>query len=664
MPKTSIRKTVFYSLLILIPFVLLSLFEILLRLTGYGDDLNFVSIVERNGKKYYTINQLVGKRYFGKDRLYFRKGVHDFFEVNKSPNTIRIFLFGESTTAGFPYEYNAIPSEFLLERLVNAFPGKRIEVINTAIAAINSFTVAEFAKEMVHYNPDLFIFYMGQNEFYGVFGVGSTMSVGSNRWIIKTYLWLQHFKIFILLKNTINSLAEIFNSGNPGENQILMEQMIKNHSIGLNSKEYITALNTFRKNFQEIIETAGENKIPVIISTLVTNEKDLQPFVSMYSADLTHEKKSRYLEFYNDAKASKNIGEYQKAISNFKKALKIDNLPAITHFELAECYYKINDFISAEREFTLAKDLDGLKFRAPGEFNNVIKDISGKYNIPLADISGIFRKYSKNSIVGDELLIDHVHPNVKGYFLMAKTWYESIKNNNLLKLSPGFNENDSLLWRNSTVTYLDSLIGEIKIKELKSMPPYTKKKQDINFELHTLIDSIAYKYTVLHQISWGKAHLAAAGNYLAGNDLNHALKEYQAILITDDESPYILTMEGDLYFKLGAFSKAEESYQHAFSLDYDNRYIKYKLGIVEHELGRIQLSIEYLNNCLISNNSSNIKLDPEIINDIYYYLALNFIENKEYQKAVSELKALLKNNPGDNKAEMLLLKVNSLQKEH
>ena len=233
------KKTTFRIVLVLIPFLLFGIIELTLRAFGYADDLNLITTVERNGQQYYTINQLVGKRYFGKDRLYYRKGSHDFFEVNKSPKTVRVFCLGASTTAGFPYEYNAIPSEFLKARLVAALPGKNIEVIKTAIAATNSFTVDEFAKELIMYKPDLFVVYMGQNEFYGVYGVGSAISIGKNRSLIKTYLWLEQFKTFLLLKNIINPIGNVFHSDDSQDNKILMEEMA-NTSIRYDSDDFKT----------------------------------------------------------------------------------------------------------------------------------------------------------------------------------------------------------------------------------------------------------------------------------------------------------------------------------------------------------------------------------------------------------------------------------------
>ena len=528
------KKNIFRIILFLIPIVVLVSLELILRLTGYENNLNIVSSVERNNKNYYTINQLVGKRYFDEDRLYYKKGAHDYFEVNKQPNTIRIFCFGESTTAGFPYEYNATPTEFLKERLNNALPDKNIEVINTAIAATNSFTVNEFAKELVKYNPDLFIVYMGQNEFYGVYGVGSTISVGGgNRWIIKTYLWLQQFKTFLLLKKIINSISDLFKSDSSEEDKLLMEQMAENHSIRYNDSDYKTAVKNFKENYAELIETAKENKIPIIISTLVINEGDLPPFVSLRSETLNDTLKKKGQILFDSGIKEQMDGKYQNAISYFKKSLVIDSLPANVHYKLAECYKKLGQYKDAKAEFSLARDLDGLRFRAPSEFNLIIKNLADAFKVPLADVNKEFKENSFNDIIGSDLLMDHVHPNIKGYFLLSKTWFNAIKGNNLVGLPPGITENDSLIWQQIAVTSLDSIIGELKIAELRSKPPFKDTISDLNFEPNNFIEEIAYQYTIKHQISWGTAHLNAAKIYLNNNDYSAALREFRAILIIE-----------------------------------------------------------------------------------------------------------------------------------
>jgi tetratricopeptide (TPR) repeat protein len=625
------KNTIFRIILVLIPFALFLILELILRTFGYADDLRFVSTIDRNGKEYYTINQLVGKRYFNKDRLYYRKGSHDYFEVNKSPQTIRVFCFGESTTAGFPYEYNVIPSEFLRDRLVAAFPDKNIEVINTAIAATNSYTIDEFAGELVKYKPDLFVVYMGHNEFYGVYGVGSTISAGKNRSLIKTYLWLGNFKTFILLKNLINSLMDIFSSDNAQENKVLMEEMAKT-SIRYNSDDFKTALSTFRENYEEIINIARENNIPIIISNLVRNEDGLYPFISFQSELISDSLATLSRKFYNLGLEKMDAKNYPGAAEYFNESLSIDSIPANVHYLLGKCYEQLAKYDQAERQYSLAADLDGLRFRAPSEFNNIITRLGKQYQVPVADVNNQFKLNSENGIIGSNLLVDHVHPNIRGYFLLAKAWFLAIKQNKLLGMSPGVEESDSLIWSNAAVTSLDSLIGAIRIMELKSRPPFTKSDSVFNFVPQNAIEQLAYRYAVMNESSWASTHLDAAKYYLTNGNYARALDELRAILVSDEDNPMVLKLAGDMSLQFNRYKQAENYYLRANKFS-SNQFIEYKLGKTELLLGKPELAIQFFNSCLERNEQSSDKFNISEMEDIYHNLADAYIKNNEPEKA-------------------------------
>ncbi len=624
----------------MIPLILFIILELILRVSRYEDDLKFISAIDRNGKEYYTINQLVGKRYFGKDRLYYRKGSHDYFEVDKSPNTLRVFCLGASTMAGFPYEYNAIPSEFLRDRLKMAFPGKNIEVINTAIAATNSFTVDEFAGALVDYKPDLFVVYMGQNEFYGVYGVGSSISIGKNRWIIKTYLWFSQFKTFLLMKNIINSIVGFFGSQSVPNDKILMEEMA-NNSIRFNSSDYNTAVNTFRDNYEEVINIARKHSIPVIISTLVTNQKDLPPFVSFNSVNISDSLKSRSRHLFDQGLGEMEKGNTESAINKFKESLSIDSIPADVHYQLGKCYQKLNKFDEAGKQFTLATDLDGLRFRAPSEFNIIIEGLVTRFNVAFSDVRNQFRQKSEDGLIGSELLVDHVHPNIEGYFLLAKSWFQTIKKYNLLGISPDIEESDSLLWRESAVTQFDSLVGKIKTLELRSRPPFTKTDDSLNYEPKNEIEQIAYQYVVLHKFSWATAHIDIAKYYLSIGNFARSLEELRAILVSDEDNPMVLKLAGDMSLQLNRLGEAEKYYLRANKYE-ANQFIEYKLGKTELLKGNPVLAIQFFNSSLERNRQSSDKFNAGELEDIYSQLAQAYKMNNEPDKANAVLKSMLR----------------------
>lgn len=66
-------------------------------------------------------------------------------------------------------------------------------------------------------------------------------------------------------------------------------------------------------------------------------------------------------------------------------------------------------------------------FRAPGKINGIIKELTAKYNEPLVKIDSVFDSKSANGITGFDLFVDHLHPNIAGYKLMADEFLKVIK---------------------------------------------------------------------------------------------------------------------------------------------------------------------------------------------------------------------------------------------
>src|SRR5450631_158064 len=195
------RKRLFKVIAILLPFLILLLIEISLRIFHYGDNLNLF-IEARDRSDYLVLNPAASKRYFT-NVAFAPTGNSELFRKNKENATIRLFVLGESTTIGYPYFHNGSFHRWLLYRLMHEFPDRNFEVINLSLTAVNSYTVLGFAKELVKYHPDAVLIYSGHNEYYGTLGVASTNSVGNSPGIIKLLLVLRQLRIVQLLSNLI-----------------------------------------------------------------------------------------------------------------------------------------------------------------------------------------------------------------------------------------------------------------------------------------------------------------------------------------------------------------------------------------------------------------------------------------------------------------------------
>ena len=70
---------------------------------------------------------------------------------------------------------------FLQLMLQDAWPDRRVEVINLGTTAIASFPVLGITTEALDYEPDLVVVYTGHNEFFGTYGVASVAAPAAGR---------------------------------------------------------------------------------------------------------------------------------------------------------------------------------------------------------------------------------------------------------------------------------------------------------------------------------------------------------------------------------------------------------------------------------------------------------------------------------------------------
>lgn len=137
-PLSKSKQRLFGVIAIFLPLILLVFLELVLRLAGYGDNFSlFVNHPDKEYGQYLVVNPDIGKKYFNK--MEYSTPAKDMFLKDKPKDVFRIFAMGSSSVAGFPYENNLMFPRILSERLRDAYPDKKFEIINTAITAVNSF---------------------------------------------------------------------------------------------------------------------------------------------------------------------------------------------------------------------------------------------------------------------------------------------------------------------------------------------------------------------------------------------------------------------------------------------------------------------------------------------------------------------------------------------
>ncbi len=512
--------------------------------------------------------------------------------------------------------------------------------------------------EVLKLQPDLIILYAGHNEFYGAYGVGSTQYLGKNRNLILLYLKLRKFHIVQVLQRLIFKIFSRRTQQVP--TATLMAKMVKEKTIPLDSQTFQIATKHFQENLRDIIRITRKRKVPLLLSTLTSNLKDHPPFESLFTEHLSQAQKESWYRFFRNGKKLQSEGKHLQAIDQFRLAAKLDTLPAMLHYYLAKSLLALKDTCAARREFEKARDLDALRFRAPTIFNKIIESLAEKYRVPLIRMDQVFRKATPDGIPGQNLFMEHLHPNFNGYRLMAQTFFEAIQKNFPkpvefpVKNFPLRKVLDTYLEDSAGVTLLDLEFGNLRNFTLTHHWPFASGKPNL-LEYKPLGNQETKKLAIQHIqkiLFWDGAHYQLAKYYAKQKKYDAAIKEYRAVYLAFPDNAYPAMKIGDTYTLIPDLQRAIIWYREALRLDPENPNLLAKLGNVYVHQDSFRKAKEALLKALESDRK-NQRLSTHQKAILHYLSAVCFANLNEMKNAQFHLQQALNLEPGLQSARQL-----------
>jgi lysophospholipase L1-like esterase len=600
--KKGSKRLIFFRIISLsVPFLLLILIEVILRTLQYGTDSRLF-IEYSQDKNYLVLNPDASKKYFTSQKIATTGNIEPF-KKHKDVHTLRMFILGESTAIGYPYFHNGSFHRWLQYRLSHTYPGRDFEIINIALTAVNSYTISDFAKQVVDYEPDAVLIYTGHNEYYGALGVGSTQNFGSNPHIVGLILRLRDLRIVQFLGHLYAKLKTADSQSEPEGTR--MQRMVAEQEIPFGSTLYQKGVEQFTVNMNAAINVLNQHHIPVLVSNLVSNEADLKPFVS-FPVDAR-----RYPSF------SRNFDLGQKAFQDHDTLAAFQFLKSADHIfdQNAFCNYYLGrlalgqkDFKMAQHYFSKARDLDGLRFRAPAKFNQILDSLCHVYPAAhLVDTKAIFERFSKNHIIGDELILEHVHPDIKGYALMSEVFYNALKEENILPKNSGNELTLNQLLIQMPVNKVDSLAGLYKVEKLKNSWPFSGTMRARSVPVSTFEERTAYDLAN-RKSQWPDAMDRLYNYYMDQHELAKARTIVETLILEypTDTQLYLKSamLSGELKDEVAAIFNFTKAFRLSPSFDVA-RY----LFVLHLKHDQPDKAIPYLNYA-IAHNTSNFDLKP------------------------------------------------------
>ncbi len=636
-PKLSAGKRLAFTLAaLLVPVVFFVLLEGALRVAGYGD--SYPLFIDAKGVDGYRVqNPEMARRYFyGQPTV--PTGLQDYFTSQKSDTTLRVVVQGGSTAAGFPFYAGGAFSRMLEQRLQQTYPDRTVEVVNTALAAVNSFTLLDIAGEVLEIEPDAVLIYAGHNEYYGALGAGSSVSLGSSPALVRLYLRLQRLRTVQLMRNALAGVAGWFGPGADDQSTTLMGKMVQNESIPLDSDVYRAGLDAFEQNMSRLLAFYRAHDVPVYLSTIASNERDQKPFVNLTAREETSGELAR-------AQLMQNRGEVDAARALFAELDASDALCAACSYGLAQTMEQLGDTTAARSAYSRARDRDGLRFRAPSAINDAIRRLADQPGVQLVDADEAMRQRSPGRIVGREMMVEHLHPMPAGFFAIADAFYDSLLVRSLAADPQPVGE--VVARSESLLTPVDSLVGRYRVLQLTAVWPFeplgTRKPYLDTLRLRTPVDSIASRL-FRRDVTWSDANEEQRRYFVRQRDGRRALQAALARIqeYPFDDSGYLAA--GSVLIGQRRYSEAETYYRAALDRRASTTGFM-MIGSIYLEGGDAQKALAPL--------EKSLELDPSNIQARYNMAGALALTN-QLQRARSEAETVLKAVPGHVGARNLL----------
>ena len=629
--RSNKRTILFYGITAAIPLIFFLLLETGLRWGNYMGDLALFSDPGIGKNEYYLPNPNFAARYFFYTKTVPSPSI-DVFKQEKTPDIYRVFAMGGSSAAGYPYGFNGTYSRVVKDILQDRMPNKQVEVVNIGISAISSYTLYDQVAEILQQKPDAILIYAGHNEFYGALGVGSNENLGGFPWFVRGYLKLQQYKTFLLLRNTLVGAgkwtASLFGAQEIDPNATLMERIINSRSIALDGPKHQLAMHQFDSNLSAILEEFTQQGIPVWLGSLASNYKDQAPFVDV-----------------------------PDALDAQKQPLPL----ASTIFQEGQSLLVNGDADAAQNQFAYAKDLDGLKFRAPESINQIIREKATEYEqVHYVPVYETFVEHSPNGIVGNELMLEHLHPNAKGYFLMGASFAQAMLENERLAewVQPPLNNKESerqtgngLIEQNLIkqefeayeqgmyLSDFDHRVAYHRVRTLKQGFPFVlsnnARPYQQGYKPTGPADSLAF-LAVHASKSWDESKVELGGIYERNNEPEKAFLEYMGLIRNQpwNDSPYVFAARVRL--NQNDFEAAEPLLEQAYSIQPKEGYTTKMLGAIMVQKGDLERGIT-----LLLESRALSPRDPQML----YNLSGAYGLNKNYTKALEIAEEVIAINP-------------------
>src|SRR5262249_16883138 len=148
-----------------------------------------------------------------------------------------------------------------------------------------------------------------------------------------------------------------------------------------------------------------------------------------------------------------------------------------------------------------------------------------------SDIERVFEGESPDSLVGNTLILEHLHPTMRGQFLMAREYARCMRRHQLMaparEWASGDTLSDDTLWNARPATAIDELCAKRRIATLTSSWPFDTPVRPGQDEHAQAAIGRIIEQMLNARSTWEQGHVEAASAYEKAGLTAEAEKEYR-----------------------------------------------------------------------------------------------------------------------------------------
>jgi tetratricopeptide (TPR) repeat protein len=406
-----------------IPTALLGLVEAGLRIGGFGVPSGFFLPARVGDRPVWIDNAQFTRRYFPAGLA--RSPQPIVLDDPKPAGRIRIFVLGESAAMGDPEPAYGFPR--MLEVLLDGrHPGRRFEVVNVAVTAINSHVVRRIAKDCAPREGDVWIVYMGNNEVVGPFGPGTVFGAQApSLGFIRAAVAIRETR----LGQALERLGGVVRRNRTAAQWGGMEMFLREQVTAEDPRLEVTYAH-FRRNLEDIVRMGRRARARVIVGNVAVNLRDSPPFASRRRANLAADDAAAWDRHLAAGVDAAEAGDAAEAARHYQEALRQDDRHAELHYRLGRAQLQLGQAQEAAASLARARDLDTLRFRADSRLNALTREVAQTGNEPgvwFVDLEAACAAQSADGVPGESLFYEHVHLNPDGNYRVARCLAEAVE---------------------------------------------------------------------------------------------------------------------------------------------------------------------------------------------------------------------------------------------